>query len=252
MRKFSRLFTVSMFFQSLSEQLKTKMVFNFMSSKKTAMFITMLAGLFFTTNLFSQEPDLFRTIVDGDTNAVEKLITSGTDLNQQNELGRTPLIVACLYKDVEMAKYLISKDVDINIKANNGVTALLAVASHSRELTELLISKGADIKAKSEEGGLFTQCTIGILTGSVSIELAEILLSKGADIEEATNSDPDYKGYTPLIMASNMNNEELIKFLIKNGANVNVKANDGTTPLSHAFQAGHTNIIEILKAAGAK
>ena len=40
--------------------------------------------------------------------------------------------------------------------------------------------------------------------------------------------------------------------LLKNGANVNAKANDGRTPLSVAKEKGHARMVELLKANGAK
>ena len=40
--------------------------------------------------------------------------------------------------------------------------------------------------------------------------------------------------------------------LLKNGANVNAKANDGQTPLSLAKEEGHARMVELLVANGAK
>ena len=40
--------------------------------------------------------------------------------------------------------------------------------------------------------------------------------------------------------------------LLKNGANVNAKMNDGETALSLAKQFGYARMIELLKANGAK
>ena len=40
--------------------------------------------------------------------------------------------------------------------------------------------------------------------------------------------------------------------LLKNGANVNAKMNDGTTPLSVATEQGHARMVELLEANGAK
>ena len=40
--------------------------------------------------------------------------------------------------------------------------------------------------------------------------------------------------------------------LLKNGANVNAKKKVGQTPLSSAKDKGHTRMVELLKANGAK
>ena len=40
--------------------------------------------------------------------------------------------------------------------------------------------------------------------------------------------------------------------LLKNGANVNAKANDGGTPLSDAKKYGHARMVELLQANGAR
>ena len=39
--------------------------------------------------------------------------------------------------------------------------------------------------------------------------------------------------------------------LLKNGANVNARLNDGQTPLSLAKKNGHARMVELLKANGA-
>jgi len=40
--------------------------------------------------------------------------------------------------------------------------------------------------------------------------------------------------------------------LLENGADINVKTNDGKTALTFASENGHSNIVELLKQAGAK
>jgi ankyrin repeat protein len=77
------------------------------------------------------------------------------------------------------------------------------------------------------------------------------LIAAGADIDEE-NTHEYMAGNTPLFMAASEDNEELIRFLIKNGADVNAKSKKGKTPLSLAVEAGHTKIIELLKANGSK
>ena len=57
---------------------------------------------------------------------------------------------------------------------------------------------------------------------------------------------------TPLLMASGMGHEDVVKFLLSKNAKVNAKhATNGFTPLFAATHRGHASIIEILLAAGA-
>ena len=258
-----------------------------MKNKKIAILCTLIFALFTTANLFSQESDLEGKVRVNDINAVKELIASGADINQQNERngytslmiaaclrnheemakllisegadidhqnkrGTTSLILACSFNRVEMAKLLISEGADINIRGKDGETALIAAGCLSQELVELLLLKGADVNAKKANGtGVFTECINGVFWKSVTLELAEILLSRGVDIDEAHTSGGS-QGFTNLIMAVDSNNEEVVRFLIKNGANVNAKTRDGSTALSLAEKMEYQNIIEILKANGAK
>ena len=256
-----------------------------LKKQRFAILITLLIVLFATTNIFSQETDLLKKVRDNDIEAVKGLIAAGADVNHQNDdmMGYTAL---GLTKDIEMmkvlisagadinhqdkrtgythlmnalnscntkvAQFLIDKGADINLKSNDGATALILACGCSEEIAKQLLDKGADIHALTDRGmGVFTQCPSGFSKETVSYEFAEFLLSKGADIDE-TNTTASYGGYTPLFWAVQSNNEKLVSFLVKNGANVNAASTKGKTPLSIATEAGTTKIVEILKADGAK
>ncbi|MEE4215617.1 MAG: ankyrin repeat domain-containing protein [Bacteroidales bacterium] len=223
-------------------------------TRMKVMVILIIAGMLFSTSLFSQEASLLNKVGSNDIDAVKSLIAAGADLNQVDDIyGYTPLMHALNGCKNEMAKFLIEKGADINIKSNDGTTALTLACGCSEEIAKQLLAKGADIKAVSDKGmGAFTQCTgVGLSRGTVSYEFAEFLLEKGANIDE-TNTTDYYGGYTPLFWAVEDNNEELVSFLIKHGANVNARSNKGKTPLSIATEAGYKEIAEILKSGGAK
>lgn len=258
---------------------------NTFKKQKFTILIAVLIGLFATTNLFSQEADSFSKVRDNDIEAVKAMIEAGADVNYEywgktalglavtdhnpemvkmllskganinhrdESTGYTHLMMALNSSQIEMAKLLVSEGADINLKSNGGVTALILAAGNSKELVELFLANGADINARTETNlGVFTQYVMGIISERVSIDLAELLLKKGADVDEE-NSHIFATGETPLFMAAGEDNEELIKFLIKNGANVNTKSKEGKTPLSIAVEEGHTKIIELLKSNGAK
>jgi ankyrin len=256
------------------------------STRRLVAIMAILVGLLVSTDLFPQEPELFSKVRDNDINAVKALIAAGADVNYQNDdmmgytalglatdtammkvlisagaginhpdkkTGYTPLMNALNGNNIDLAGFLIRQGADFNIKANDGATALILACGVSSELAKLFLEKGADIHARTDRGmGVFTQCVMAGLMGErVSYEFAEYLLSKGAEIDEA-NTTEYYGGYTPLFWAVQYNDEKLVRFLVKNGANVNATSTKGKTPLSIATEAGNTNIVEILKTAGAK
>jgi ankyrin repeat protein len=94
------------------------------------------------------------------------------------------------------------------------------------------------------------QAEFGVLYKGYPIETLKILLDHGADVDEAVVSPEDIAGFTPLMFAVRDNHEELAKLLIAKGANVNVRANNGKTPLSLAVEKGYTAMAELLKSAG--
>jgi len=206
-----------------------------------AMSCTLLAG------------DLYDKVEQNDIEAVKKLLAEGADINEQVEVGgagtMTPLLAACFYRYEDMAKLLIAKGADISIKTATGQTPLMFACYHSEEIARLLVSKGAEINVKDGTGA-FSICISAIMDGSVPITLAEFLLSKGANVDE-TNTTGPVAGYTSLMIVARNKKPDLVKFLIKNGANVNAKAKDGATPLSMAAKEKDTAMIKLLKDLGA-
>ena len=222
--------------------------------KELCLFVLMFSVFIIPGIVIAQNgSDLITAIMYQDSNKVKELVDKGVDVNYQDETyGSTPLILACQYNFVDLAKYLIGKGADINLQAKNGYTPLIAAAGVSEELTDLLLAKGADVKLKLKNGtGAFTTAIVGVLMERVTIAVAKKLLEKGADINEsAINGDAE--GYTVLMMAARNNNADLVNFLVKEGADLNLKAKDGSTALNLAEKESHKDMVKLLKKLGAK
>jgi len=96
---------------------------------------------------------------------------------------------------------------------NNSLT--LEVKAGNAEMVRYWLDQGADPNAKLQSGIEADQSVLWFAAGAGDIECVKILLSAGADI----NAKDAYRG---------------------------------ETPLGHAIREGHTEVVQILKKAGAK
>jgi CubicO group peptidase (beta-lactamase class C family) len=83
--------------------------------------------------------------LQGGIAAIRQHIEAGSDLNEKDAWGSTPLIVAVTFGQTEVARALIAAGADLNITNNDGGTALHAAAFLCRaEIVEVLLDHGAN------------------------------------------------------------------------------------------------------------
>jgi uncharacterized protein len=80
------------------------------------------------------------------------------------------------------------------------------------------------------------------------VDKAELLIKFGADINPV---DEEYQS-TPLGMAVRWGHTEMVKYLLKQGADLNKSGTPWSTPLAWAKKKGHSETEQILIGAGAK
>jgi ankyrin repeat protein len=113
--------------------------------------------------------------------------------------------------DFEAVKTFIARNPKIvDSKDKRGWTPLhYAAATGNKEITELLISSGADIKAQNNDGR--SPLYSAVLSGQKRV--IQFLISKGADVNET-----DKKGHTMLSRAQSSKRGDIAQILIQNGA----------------------------------
>jgi len=98
--------------------------------------------------------DIWAAAGTGNIEAVKQHLAKGVDINARDKEGSMPpLSWAALSDQTKMAGFLIQRGADINIKHQDGGTALHNAAFLGRYKTaELLIQKGADVNARMNNG----------------------------------------------------------------------------------------------------
>ena len=109
--------------------------------------------------------------------------------------------------EIEDIKLLVSKGVNINYQApDSGMDALsLAVYVKNEAAMKLLITSGINFNLKNKLGVTVLHAAII----SDNIQAVKLLLSKGA------NSTVSSKGLTPIMLASSVGNNEMIKVFME-------------------------------------
>ena len=152
---------------------------------------------------------------------VNYLIELGTNVNQQNKYGETPLFNASL----EIMKLLVEIGVNINHIDKNGETALSNVCLNGLlEKVKYLISVGVDVNYRNRYS-LYK----AVFAVNNRFEICKILIEAGIIVNYINKSD----GYTPLHEACNKNNLEIIELLLNNGADENIKDKYGRIPIKY-------------------
>ena len=98
--------------------------------------------------------ELMRAALEGETKTVDRLLKSGTSVNEKDDEGRTALMFAVTNIHTDIVKHLLEHGADVDAAANDGSTALLlAVSAGATEIVRDLLSKGADPSAKFTQTG---------------------------------------------------------------------------------------------------
>ena len=179
------------------------------------------------------------------TQIAKLLLTSNSNVNTEtSNFSNSLLHFAILNDDVEIVRMLLDKGV--NVENFNGKTALHNAVE--RMQTEIINTAGAlnvipmclAIKKDSKE-------IINLLSSRANIDNNR---SKST-ISWSVTADPR-KGCPPLHLAVKKGNEELTKFLLSKGADVNAIGTSGTTSLHIATEHGNLKIVEFLLKHGAR
>ena len=221
---------------------------------------------------FRSQTALMWAAAEGHQLATQILSEAGSDLEASSITGLTALMFAIRSGDINVTREMLDQGASLHTTAPDGTTMLvLAIINAHWELAEFLLTKGADPNVddpvhgrplhvlawmrRAENRGLSAWLP-RISSGNIdSIELAEALVAHGAEVNDALGWEnptqspkhmalsmfpgTGYSGATPFFIASKNCDMELMKFLIKHGADPTIQTNQQVSPLLAAAGVGY-------------
>ena len=195
--------------------------------------------------------ELFEAVKQGELQKVMDILERGIDVNERDENGNTALLYACEYCNLEIVEELLKRGADVSIKNNDGRTALIGVVSFpyfedkKLEIVRTLIKNGIVVE-EGDNGNKRYKTALIIACEKNNLEIVKELLKEGADANML-----DQFNCSPLMYACKNANLEMAKELIKKGANVNERDNYGVTPLMMSCKRHSLEIVKELIKQGA-
>jgi ankyrin repeat protein len=179
-----------------------------------------------------------------DLQTADLLIRAGARADVANDLGITPLWLACTNGSVAMVQRLLGAGANPNTSLPNGETVLM-IAARTGKVDPILalLAHGANVNATEH---VQAQTALMWAAAERHHEVARVLIERGADIHSRSKL-----GYTPLLFAAREGDEDGVRVLLAAGARINDVAADGTSALLAATVTGHVKLAELLLDQGA-
>lgn len=189
----------------------------------------------------------FTAAMRNDESTVIELTLLGFDLNTRNEKGETGLTLAIRQGATKVANFLLDQNVvDVNSKNGAGETPLMLAAIKGEvALARRLI---VDRKAQVNHPGWTPLHYAASSKEPASREVARLLLEHHAYIDaESPNKT------TPLMMAAQYGQFEVLELLLEEGADASLRNQQGLNAIDFARRAGREaaarRIAEAVRAA---
>ncbi|XP_042320079.1 ankyrin repeat and SAM domain-containing protein 6 [Sceloporus undulatus] len=167
---------------------------------------------------------LMLAAVSGRVSLAQQLMNKGANPDHQNMLHKTPYDISVDFKHEEMKDYLapittVRPQTDKQKRQPDIFHALKM--GNFQLVKEITDEDPAQANVINDDGA--SPLMIAAVTGQLS--LVQLLISRNVDIDKQDN----VHGWTALMQATYHGNKEVVKYLLNQGADVNLRAKNGYT-----------------------
>ena len=194
---------------------------------------------------------MFKAIRAKDTKQVERILAKGNitiDPFQKPNQVNKPLAYAAAYGNLAIVKLILARGADINGQVAYGDVPIIKAAEHgNRDIIVYLIEQGADVNRPNAFG---ISPFIGFCAAE-DVELVQLALKYGGKVNtsyvQQTEQSEGKRNYTALQAAVAHGKTDVVKLLLANGGDPNLKDSQEKTSFDLAQEGNHTEIMKILK-----
>lgn len=205
-------------------------------------FLLCFSGLI-TAQTADQITDFTKAAKFDDVSEAQSLIKAGVSPNALDPRGNPMLIVAIRDKSIKVTDLLLANPVtNVNLTNKSGENALM-LAAFDGELAlvkNLVLEKKAAVN-KPGWAPIHYAATNGHL------DITKFLMANGAQVNSLSPSET-----TPLMMSIGSGNDQLIKYLLDNGADLRLRNHEGYTAIDVAQLFGKDDIRDGLMSRWVK
>jgi ankyrin repeat protein len=188
-------------------------------------------------NLKFSTDDFVRSAENGDLRAFQLFLEAGIDVNLTNSNGATALMAAAQKGRIEIVTQLIAQKANLDLQGRDGATALwIAAESNQLDIVKALLKANADPNIQDHTG--WSALMRAVYQGN----------SKCVEAIAGKSRQEVNRG---LLIAAATGHTDVAKVLLDYGAEVDSRAEDGSTALMIAASKGNADLVALLLKAGA-
>lgn len=174
----------------------------------------------------------------GTMKILDAILDTDVELQQKDHGGLTALHYAAFANNVQAGMRLVDKGIDINAASTDGTTALLlATTLKSETLMVKLLGNGADPNRTLHAG--FGPLLVAVRNGTCA--MVQLLIDHGADVSKP------YQNWSPVQYAVWDGRKEIVKTVIKGGADVDWRATPEENTCLALACSREVNSVEIAR-----
>ena len=210
--------------------------------------IICIVSLLLSGATFAQKPNIFHERNFWKANPSIELIdeksSKGNNISELNNNAFDAVVYAILENtDNNTIKYLLSKEGNgTNKKTHDGRTYIFwAAYKNNIELMKYLVSKNARTNIVDDHG--YTILNFAASTGQTNTKMYDYLIKMSANIK----TDKNRKGANVLLLvAPYLENYSLVSYLLSKGASLEDKDNNGNGVFEYAAKGGNISFLKTL------